>query len=379
MEILNRVKFDGPTDNAPWIVYKVPQESIILGSQLIVGQGQEALFVKGGKVQDLFGPGTYTLSSGNLPFLTKLIKYPFGGKTPLTAEIIYVNKTINMGLKWGSSSPVNVEDPKYGLLLSLRAFGQYGIKIVDSRLFINSLVGVMQLQSGYNQNFVDKQFISMINTKFKSNLMAFLRKEHISFLDLAEYYDAISEQTKNMIENSFFEYGIEITSFYVESIKPPKEEYEKLRQYKEELALGDKFYTKRRSFDVMEGIAQSPTGGMIGTGVGFGAGIYATPTVMAPIEQVASSIKINENISSDGEVLKCIGCNRTINKDSAFCPYCGHKAHLVRRCTSCGVEVDIDAKFCSRCGAALEDRICSKCSNKLEQHAKFCSKCGTRC
>ena len=115
MPILNRIKFDGTHNNEPWLIYKWEKEDIILGSQLIVGSGQEAIFVKNGQAQDVFLPGTYTLSSGNLPFLGKLIKFPFGSQTPFAAEVYFINKTENRNMTWGTSTPFIIEDPKYNI------------------------------------------------------------------------------------------------------------------------------------------------------------------------------------------------------------------------------------------------------------------------
>ena len=90
MPILDRIKFDGVGSNDDWIIYKMELENIAWGSQLIVGMGQEAIFIKGGQTQDIFTPGTYTLESGNLPLLRKLVEMPFGGKTPFSAEIVFI-------------------------------------------------------------------------------------------------------------------------------------------------------------------------------------------------------------------------------------------------------------------------------------------------
>ena len=93
MEILNVVRFDG-LKNRDWIIFKHFSEKIILGSQLIVQEGQVAIFVKGGEVTAVFSSGTYTLSTRNLPILSSLINLPFGSKTPFSAEIYFVNKEI---------------------------------------------------------------------------------------------------------------------------------------------------------------------------------------------------------------------------------------------------------------------------------------------
>ena len=134
MAIIDRIKFDGQASGLHWLVYKYPSEQFVLGSQLIVNQGQEALFLKGGEALDLFGPGTHTLTTGNLPLLNKLVNLPFGGKTPFTAEIYYVNRTVKLDLPWGTQTAIPLEDPKYGLLLNVGAYGQYGIAINNTRL-----------------------------------------------------------------------------------------------------------------------------------------------------------------------------------------------------------------------------------------------------
>ena len=69
MAIFDRIKYDGASNNESWLVYKADIENIALGSQLIVGMGQEAIFIKGGRAQDIFTPGTYTLQTGNLPLV----------------------------------------------------------------------------------------------------------------------------------------------------------------------------------------------------------------------------------------------------------------------------------------------------------------------
>ena len=120
MALIDRIKYDGYQVGSPWLIYKCPSEEFVLGSQLIVNQGQEALFLKGGKALDLFEAGTHTLQTGNLPLLNKLVKLPFGGKTPFSAEIYYVNKTSRLDMNWGTQNPFQLEDPKYGLILSIR-------------------------------------------------------------------------------------------------------------------------------------------------------------------------------------------------------------------------------------------------------------------
>ena len=139
MEIIDRIKYDAPSDDA--IVWKFPSDQIRIGAQLIVNEAQDVVFFKAGKALDTFGPGTHTLWSGNLPLLSKLINLPVGGKTPFAAEVWYVNKTVKRDLKWGTKGPLQVIDPLYKYPVSVRAFGRWGIRVSDARSFIVQIVG----------------------------------------------------------------------------------------------------------------------------------------------------------------------------------------------------------------------------------------------
>ena len=174
MAILDRIKYDGPQNGSQWLIHKCPSEEFVLGSQLIVNQGQEALFFRGGEALDLFGPGTHTLSTGNLPILNKLVNLPFGGKTPFTAEIYYINKTAGLDLKWGTSTPVPIEDPKYGLILNIGARGQYGVSVRDARLFVGRIIGAVPNGATADQMLILRYFNGLINTKIKSVTAAYI-------------------------------------------------------------------------------------------------------------------------------------------------------------------------------------------------------------
>lgn len=378
MRILDRIKFDGPLNNEAWIIYKVKEEGIVWGSQLVVGPGQIAIFVKGGEVLDIFSPGTYTLKSGNLPLLNRLVNLPFDNKTPFAAEIIFINTTANMALKWGTSSPVNVEDPDYGLLLGLRAFGRYGVKVSNGRLLLNQLIGTMNLDSGYNHNLINNQFTGMINTRLKSFLASFMNVNKISYLKIAEYYEDLSNSFYELISDDFDRYGIELINFYIESISPPREQFEKLRQYKEELALGEAFYTKRRSLDVLENIAGSDVGAIVATGM------YSSGALNSPMEALTNniskqSIENSKRLENSNEIV-CTSCNKRNSLGSKFCSGCGEKLIKEKRCPVCSNVVCFIDRFCCSCGASLSEiKYCDKCGSEISSDSKFCSKCGSRC
>ncbi len=165
MALIDRVKYDAENDNL--FVWKYPSEKLKLGSQVVVNQSQQAIFVKSGEALDVLGPGTHTLSTGNIPLLDKLINLPFGGDTPFTAEIWYVNQTVKRDMKWGTPQPIQLLDPAVGFPISLRAFGKWGVRIDDPRSFVAQLVGS---QVDADSEKVHSYFIGEINQKL-SNLL----------------------------------------------------------------------------------------------------------------------------------------------------------------------------------------------------------------
>jgi membrane protease subunit (stomatin/prohibitin family) len=132
MSLIDRVTYEpeqtGNFRDENTLVWRWPSDHLTLGSQLIVNQSQEAIFFKGGQALDLFGPGTHTLAADNLPLVHKIVNLPFGGKTPFTAEVYYINKHVKLDMKWGTSDPFRITDPLYHIIIPVRAYGQLGIR-----------------------------------------------------------------------------------------------------------------------------------------------------------------------------------------------------------------------------------------------------------
>nr|MCR5393951.1 SPFH domain-containing protein [Bacteroidales bacterium] len=104
-------------------IYKFPSDDLRIGSQLVVYQSQTAFFVQKGKICDEFTAGTYTIKTENIPILNKLINLAFGGDSPFKADVWFVNQITKLNMKWGTPQPIQLEDPKYGIIVPVRAFG----------------------------------------------------------------------------------------------------------------------------------------------------------------------------------------------------------------------------------------------------------------
>ncbi len=289
MALIDRIKYDAPSDDA--IVWKYPSEAIRLGAQLIVSQSQEAVFLKGGKALDTFGPGTHTLSSANLPVLGRLISMPFGGKTPFAAEIWYVNQTAKRDLKWGTKGPIQIVDPVYNYPVSVRAFGLWGMRVTDARSFLSQLVGTQVSSSGkgyIGTERVEEYFGGEIVQRLSDALARYFVEEGISVFQAAARLNQLSQFVAADITPEFTRFGIEVVNFNVQRVSIPEEEQARFQEILgkrmeidqiSQARLGQA-YTAMRSFDTLEKAAGNEGGGAdqllsagLGLGLGLGAGV----------------------------------------------------------------------------------------------------------
>lgn len=132
------IKYEGDNETFVW---KHPIEDFNLGTQLIVHESQEAIFCLNGQALDLFGPGRYSLETENLPMLRKVYELPTGKQNPFHAEVYFINKTVQMGIKWGTDSRVRFIDPETGIPLDIGASGELNLQVSDSRKLLVKLVG----------------------------------------------------------------------------------------------------------------------------------------------------------------------------------------------------------------------------------------------
>jgi len=281
--LINQIKYDASSDE--WFVWKYPREDIRLGAQLVVNQAQEALFVKGGQALDVFGPGTHTLSTGNLPLLHRIIKLPFGGDTPFTAEIWFVNKHAKRDLGWGTQSPIPLIDPVYNFPVNVRAFGRWGVRVDDCRSLITQLVGTL---GDLSSEKIDSYFMGEIVQRLSDILSKYFVEQHISIFHANAKLNELSQSTSDAIRSEFKRFGLEIVNFNVQRISMPEEDMNKFQE-----VLGKKMeidqlsssdvgtgYTTTRTFEVLDkaagtegGTAGALIAGGLGLGVGLGAGV----------------------------------------------------------------------------------------------------------
>ncbi|MFM9107085.1 MAG: SPFH domain-containing protein, partial [Chloroflexota bacterium] len=207
-----------PNERSDEIVRRVPETGsgeFKLGSQLIVRESQEAVFVRDGKALDVFGPGRYTLATDNVPLLTGLLGIPFGGRTPFTAEVYFVSKRDFTGMKWGTPQALIYRDKELGVI-RLRAYGTYSFRVADSQLFVNQIVGS---RGAYNTGLIDDFLRGVILAEFNEMLGAL----DTSILDIQSMTSELAAATRAALDDDFRRLGLELRSFQISAITPPEE------------------------------------------------------------------------------------------------------------------------------------------------------------
>ena len=256
-------------DGRHTLVWRFPRyhNQIKNGAQLIVRPGQMAVFVREGKLADVFAPGQHTLETRNLPVLSTLAGWAKGFDSPFKAEVYFVSTRTITDLKWGTPSPVLLRDHDFGPV-RVRAFGSYTLRAVDPRRLLEQLVGT---DSSFEADEIGELLRAIIATAF-ADLVA---KSEIALLDLSKNYQALSEQLRELTRTRIDdEYGLEIPQLFIVNVSVPAEVEQALDARTSMNMIGDlAAYQAYQLGQAMPVAAANPAGGLAGAGVGVGMGM----------------------------------------------------------------------------------------------------------
>ncbi len=267
--------------------YPMKDREIQTGASLTVRDGQIAFFYNEGRIADAFGPGRYTLETANLPLLTALMNWDKAFASPFKSDIYFFTVKEQAGLKWGTPQPITVRDKEYGPI-RVRAFGSYSFRISDVPAFKGKLMGTLD-------HLTVPQLEPQLRGAIATALATGLGKSEVAFVDIAGDQQALSDRLREAVKPAFEQWGLEVATFFVESVSLPENIQEHFDKASSMRVIGDlNAYTRFQTAEAI-GTAAAQEGGLAGIGAGAaagaaiagamsGSGTIGSPAASAPAE-----------------------------------------------------------------------------------------------
>ena len=428
-QIAEIIKYEG--DNSTFI-WKHPCEDFNSMSQLIVHESQEAIFFLNGQALDLFGPGRHTLETQNIPLVGKALNRVTGGDNPFHCEVYFINKTVQMAIKWGTDSKVRFIEPTLGIPFEIGACGELNLAVKDARKLLVKLVGTMNgiSWSAGGNNFtkdISSSFRPLISTAVKAHLSASIKEQNINLLEIDENLEKLSEALRASINPGFEEYGLTIPQLYITGVLLPENDnnFKRMRDL-HTVAL----QTKTAEAEAFVKVAQAEADAtVVAAQRKIEMERQLTQTEIAKLEAERELIKAQAEAQitkmsgyAEAEVMRAKGYTEKdvlqAEVQKAYAEGIGNMGanggagggtvsdivglgvglaaagnissqmgdifkgfsadEQKTTCAKCGAAISATAKFCSECGEKVtttQNVICPECGKSVPA-GKFCPECG---
>lgn len=374
------------TDDKDILAHKFDDKGkqIMMGAQLTVRPGQQAIFINEGELADVFTEGRYELSTSNMPVLTKLKSWKYGFESPFKVDIYFISADEKIAQPWGTPSKIAVKDPDFGML-RIGANGYYNYKVKDPGTFIVKLVGT-------DREYTVDECRTQLNGQITTSFTDFFGEAKITLFEAYGNIQEFSEEVQQDVKPSFDQFGLELISFNLREIRVP-EVVEKAMDDRASVAAmgGMDMYQRKTMTDAAAessvNLSQREGGtGVAGMGMEVATGM-SMGSMMAGMmggamgNQMGQQPQPKQQQQAAATVL-CGNCNAQVSQGAKFCPSCGSSmaAPAGDTCISCKASIPKDAKFCPSCGAKQEVQktFCVECGSELAPGTKFCSNCGAK-
>jgi membrane protease subunit (stomatin/prohibitin family) len=307
------------------ILYRYPDEEITWGAQVIVHEYEVAVFFRDGKAYDVLGAGRHTLTTLNLPLITRLITRIAGyGEKPFKSTVVFVSTKVFAG-KYGTRAQTTELAP-------LQVYGGFWFKVENAQLFVNEVVGG---QNAYTSEDVNNYLRGFLNEKIIDELSRY------DLLTVFTRLDETSVVVKNTITDYFKRIGLELTDLRFEGVDTTPEYRERLFWLRTGKATPEEVLRMETVKKAAEELGKSP-------GAGLGTGMVLIPQVMTPsgpAQAPAAALVI------------CPKCSGRVPATSKFCPECGASitppSAGTMNCPKCGKTIPSTSKFCPDCGEKI--------------------------
>lgn len=437
MAITTIIKYEG--DNSTFI-WKHPTTEFNSMTQLIVYESQEAVFMLNGVIMDTFGPGKYNLDSGSLPILGKLFDNLVYGDSSFTADVYFINQTVQMDLKWGTSPKIRFIEPNTGIPLEVGASGSLNLRVKDSKKLLVKLVGTSSGVSWANNESSDLReasdstnltrslqnlFRPLINTVFRTNFAPIVKENNINIIEVDQHVEQLAKPMYEKINEGFEEYGLTVADFYITDIVLPEEDpnFKRIKKIMADSYLGikeaelkatitaaergvvleaEQTETAKKRMELERELLQAQLDAQKAKLSGFAEaevmaaqGVTKKDYLQADVQKAfAEGIgKAGSNGSSGASIagdmlqmqmgMMAAGAMSGQMKDMMSGMTGNSQAQPapgnVIYCPNCGAQLPAGAKFCMSCGQPLSVKnVCPKCGSELPSGAKFCLNCGEK-
>ncbi len=260
-------------DSRDILSWRFPDEdrAIKNGAQLIVRESQLVQMVYVGEFGDQFGPGKHTLSTENIPILTRLKSWKYGLESPFKVDIYFANTRLFTGNKWGTSNPIMMRDDDFGIVRA-RAFGTFDFRIIDVKTFLREV-------AGSDHTFRLDEFADTMRSRIVSVFSDAIASSKIPVLDVATKYTELGDALLPLINPVVgAKYGLEIASFIVENVSLPKEVEDAIDERSSMAAVGNlNDYVK---YQMARGLESGQGGGSGGMATEMAVGLAIAQQMM---------------------------------------------------------------------------------------------------
>lgn len=195
--------------------YADEDKEIKNGAKLTVRESQVVVFLNEGQLADVFQPGLHSLSTENIPVLSRLKGWKYGFKSPFKADVYFVNTRQFVNNKWGTPAPIMMRDPEFGQV-RVRAFGTFDIRVKDVELFFRQYAGSYKTFTIFELQHELRDFIA---PKFGE----VLAQQNLSVKDVAGSISDLGKKIEPSLKPYFAQLGLELVTFTITSVTLPDE------------------------------------------------------------------------------------------------------------------------------------------------------------
>ena len=391
MALLGREFIAVPDDRKGQIVFKWPDITIRRFTRAIVNADEMALFVNTGQVVQTMGPGRHQIDANELPGLGAVIDSITGGNA-YRAELYFVGTREYTGFKFGGRVD-DVQDPRTGLVVTLRVFGDYAMRVADPvRLVTNMTATVDVTDNERIAGWVSDQLLKVLRTHVTTQII----RNGWPILGLMAYSAEIEQATIDAANGQLVAYGVQLTRMGNFDVNLSPEDEQQLKQLAKDtsysqLAGGFQNYAAgEMALGAGQGMAKgggAADGAFLGAGFGLASafGAQQAQAQQAAQAQAAQQAAAQYGVpyGQGGPGGPQPGGPQSGGQQPGGQPQGGpppQQASSGPVCASCQAQNPAGAKFCMGCGQALAPAVqhCTECGTELPASAHFCSGCGTR-